>query len=394
MKVNVLHITYGVDSGGVEAAIYNYYAAIDRSSFHFDVLSQMDKGQDVSNDLFANKFKTLGSEVYYIPSKSWNLKECIRQSHKILKGKKYDIVHIHMGHGSLVYVAIAKLCGIKNVVVHSHIAFDAAGWSEKKTTRIMAMLLKFYKTYKAACSKEAAEQAWPGEKVYIMNNAIDVQAYIPNENTRSRVRKSLNLDDSTAICAVARFVESKQHSLLIDIFTEYLTMDKKAKLVLIGNGELEEKIKDKVNQRNLQDKVLFLGSRSDVPQLLQGMDAFVLPSEFEGFGMVYVEAQLAGLPTFAVEGAVPQLVKQSDSFFTVGKNSNPKIWADIISCDIAHKADTEKTIANIKENGLDIGTEAKKLEKFYSDIMQEKGHLSFVDWRRYRPGSKNNGGQS
>ena len=372
MKASILHITYGVDCGGVEAAIFNYYSQIDRSSFHFDVLSQMNKGQDVSNDLFAKKFRDLGSEVYYVPSKSWNLKECIRQSFQILKRKNYDIVHIHMGHGSLVYVVIAKLCGIKRVIVHSHIAFDTTGWTAKKTTRMMAVMLKLFKTYKAACSKEAAEQAWPGEQVYVMNNAIDAQAYIPNEKTRGIVRDSLNLGDSTAICAVARFVESKQHSFLIDIFASYLALDEKAKLVLIGNGELEETIKSKVKLMNLQDKVMFLGPRSDVPQLLQGMDAFVLPSRFEGFGMVYVEAQLAGLPTFAIEGAVPQLVRLSDSFFTIDKESGSEVWANIVSRNIAKKPDIEKLIENVKKNGLDIGTEAQKLEKYYVDIMNEK----------------------
>lgn len=372
MIVNILHITYGVDCGGVEAAIYNYYAQMDRNSFHFDVLSQMDKGEDVSNHLFAKRFRALGSEVYYVPSKSWNLKECIWQSYQILKRKKYDIVHIHMGHGSVVYAAIAKLCGIKRVIVHSHVAFDTTGWAAKKSTRMMAMLLKLFKTHKAACSKEAAEQAWPGEQVYVMNNAIDLQAYIPNEKARIRVRNSLNLGDSTAICAVARFVGSKQHSFLIDIFAEYLAMDETAKLVLIGNGELEETIKTKVSRMKLQDRVLFLGSRPDVPQLLQGMDAFVLPSEFEGFGMVYVEAQLAGLPTFAIEGAVPQSVKLTDSFFSIDKNSGSEVWADIISRNIAKKPNVEEVILNIKKAGLDIGTEAKILEKYYSDIMQEK----------------------
>ena len=83
MKVKILHITYGIDCGGVEAAIYNYYAQTDRCSFQFDVLSQMDNGQDVSNDLFAKKFREFGSEVYDVPSKSWNLIECIRQNYKI-----------------------------------------------------------------------------------------------------------------------------------------------------------------------------------------------------------------------------------------------------------------------------------------------------------------------
>lgn len=372
MNVNILHITYGVDCGGVEAAIYNYYSKLDRTSFHFDVLSQMDKGQNVSNDLFAKKFRDLGSEVYYVPSKSWNLKACIRQSFKIFKRKKYDIVHIHMGHGSLAYVLIAKLCGIKRVIVHSHIAFDTTGWAVKKTTRVMAVLLKFFKTYKAACSREAAMQAWPGEEAYVMNNAIDVQAYIPNKKTRGIVRDELNLGDSTAICAVSRFVESKQHSFLIDIFSAYLALDEKAKLVLIGNGELEETIKNKVKRMNFQDKVLFLGSRPDVPQLLQGMDAFVLPSRFEGFGMVYVEAQLAGLPTFAIEGAVPQSVKLTDCFFTIDKESGAEVWANTISRNIAKKPDTEKLIVNAEKNGLDIGMEAKRLEKYYSDIMQER----------------------
>lgn len=369
-QTRVLHVMYGVNCGGVEATVYNYYRKMNRSKFHFDVVSQKDRNQDVSTDLFAQKFRDLGSNVYYIPSKQDNFCSCMYGFAKILRKTSYDIVHIHMGQGSLPYVVCAKLLGITHIVVHTHIAFDKTGWTVRPTTRIMRWLLKYFNVHKAACSQEAATEAWPNQNVFVLNNAVDGVAYLQDVQKRQAIRKELNIEKDITLCAVARFTESKNHSFLIDIFEEFLTANANAKLVLIGNGELEQTIRQKVNMRNLEQKVLFLGARSDIPELLQAMDVFVLPSQFEGFGIVYIEAQLAGLPTFAIEGAVPNAVNVSDSLKLMPKHATPIQWAEQIRTVLNQPKHSENILSNIKQHGFDINCEAKKLEAFYLDILQ------------------------
>ena len=95
---------------------------------------------------------------------------------------------------------------------------------------------------------------------------------------------------------VGRFNKQKNHTFLIDIFNEAYKENDKLRLVMVGIGPLMNKIKKKVIQLNLSDAVLFLGQRSDVNELMQAMDIFILPSLYEGLPLVGVEAQTSGLP--------------------------------------------------------------------------------------------------
>lgn len=368
-QTRVLHVMYGVNCGGVEATVYNYYRKMNRSKFHFDVVSQKDRNQDVSTDLFAQKFRDLGSNVYYIPSKQDNFCSCMYGFAKILRKTSYDIVHIHMGQGSLPYVVCAKLLGITHIVVHTHIAFDKSGWSTSMTTHIMGLLLRLFRTQKMACSKEAAEEIWAKEQVFVLNNAVDFENYTPNEYKRRELRKTLGIEGNYTLCAVARFVPSKNHMALIDIFAKYTILDPSARLLLVGTGELQQEIEEKVRTLQLTDRVTFMGARKDVPDILQAADAFVLPSIFEGFGIVYLEAQLAGLPTFAVRDAIPDSVCISDGFYLIHPNATSEQWAEKIKMSRKRTVNIQKTIERARNNGFDLNVEARKLEEFYDNII-------------------------
>lgn len=111
-----------------------------------------------------------------------------------------------------------------------------------------------------------------------------------------------------------------------------------------------------------------MGLRTDVPALLQAMDVFVLPSRFEGLGIVYIEAQAAGLKTFATAEVVPQEACISEKLFTyLPRNASAKQWADtILATDISHRENTLKLIQN---NGYDIMIECQKLYRIYIEAL-------------------------
>ena len=116
----------------------------------------------------------------------------------------------------------------------------------------------------------------------------------------------------------------------------------------------------------IQEKVRFLGFRGDANELLQAMDVFVLPSRFEGLGIVYVEAQAAGLKTLATADVVPKEACISEKLFTfVSRDADAKQWADLIlNSDYSCR---ENTCELIKQSGYDIHSEVCKLEKLYSE---------------------------
>ena len=134
--------------------------------------------------------------------------------------------------------------------------------------------------------------------------------------------------------------------------------------MFVGQGELEEAIRRLVQTKGLTDSVLFLGLRTDVPDLMQAMDAFVLPSRFEGLGIVYIEAQAAGLKTFATAEVVPQEACVDESLFTyLPREATAQQWADaMLAADTTQR---ENKLEVIQSHGYDIHQEAEKLRALY-----------------------------
>ena len=130
---------------------------------------------------------------------------------------------------------------------------------------------------------------------HIINNAIQLQHFQYDEEKRKELRDKYNLNNKNVIGHIGRFQPQKNQEFLVEIFSRYLKQDNNAILMLIGQGENEDKVKQRISELGINDKVMLMGVRQDVNELLQAMDVFVLPSLFEGLGMVLIEAQAAGL---------------------------------------------------------------------------------------------------
>ena len=134
------------------------------------------------------------------------------------------------------------------------------------------------------------------DKYYTIYNGVEVEKYLFDFDTRKQYREKLKLDGKFVIGNIGRFSYQKNHNFLIDVFSKLHKKYSDTVLVLIGTGEYETVIKEKVKTLNLWKSVIFLGHRDDVPQLLSAMDCLVMPSRFEGLPVTMVEAQMADLP--------------------------------------------------------------------------------------------------
>ena len=182
-----------------------------------------------------------------------------------------------------------------------------------------------YANLQLACSKEAGEWLFGNTQFIVLNNGIDVSKYVFNQNIREEYRKILGFSDELVLGHVGRFSNQKNHNFLIDIFYEIIKINKKSKLILIGTGELENEIKEKVESLSLKEKVIFLGARADVNKIMQAMDVFILPSLFEGLPVVGVEAQASGLPCI-ISDTVSKDVKITDSVLQISLSLPPEEW--------------------------------------------------------------------
>jgi len=147
---------------------------------------------------------------------------------------------------------------------------------------------------------------------------------------------------------------------LVDVFNEYLKLDNKAVLMLVGQGEGEEAIRQKVADLGMTENVMFMGVRSDVNKLLQAMDIFVLSSHFEGLGMVLIEAQAAGLPCITSKAVVPDVVNITGNVDFVSLDDGAAIWTEAVNNDLKKNIDRTEGAKLLTEAGYDISTETGK----------------------------------
>ncbi len=348
--------------GGVDTMVMNYYRNIDRSKVQFDFI--IDGYYDTPID---DEIRALGGKVYKVEPYVSNMQESMRQYYQIFKENHYSIVHCHMNTLSVFPLFEAWRAGIPVRIAHSH---STAAAGEGKKTLMKYMLRPFAKvfpTHYCACSELAGEWLFNKNfchtgKVHLVKNAIDVDHFSYNENTRNRVREELGINNQFVVGHVGRFMYQKNHSFLIDIFNEVHKQNANSVLLLIGDGPLKEQIQQKADRLGLSDSVLFLGLRRDVPELLQAMDVFVLPSFYEGLPVVGVEAQTAGLPCILSDAMTRETkITKLASFQSLSQP--PEAWArQALSFAEFERAKTDQ---KIEAAGFDIETEAKELENFY-----------------------------
>ena len=282
--------------GGVESVIMNYYRHLDHNKVQFDFICDED-----STRIPYNEIKKLGGRVFLVP-KYQNLPKYLKALEKLFKENQYRIVHSNINTLSVFPLYAAKKAGVPIRISHSHSTSNPKEWKRNLIKNILRPFSKLYATDYFACSELAGRylfgnKAFDQGEVKIIHNAIDIDKFKFDEVARKKLRKELGIKDNTVVIGhVGRFVQQKNHTFLVDVFKEYHKKNPDSKLLLVGSGPLEDKIKKKVEKLGLKDSVLFLGQRDDINKLYSAMDVFCLPSLYEGLPVVGVEAQAAGLP--------------------------------------------------------------------------------------------------
>lgn len=360
--IRVLQIMGIVESGGVEAVIMNYYRHIDKSKVQFDFV--MHKG---SNQNYINEAKSKGAKVYEVTPYTKNIIKFTYEIYKIIKEGNYKIVHSNMNALSGFPLFAAYLAGVKVRILHNH---TTDSMEERLRTLVKRLLRPFAKAFANrywACSKLAGEwmygkKAVESGKVTIINNAIDLDKFAFNQEKRHVLRKELGVESKFVVGHVGRFMKQKNHDYLIDVFAEISNKKENAVLLLIGEGSLMGVIKEKVKSLGLIEKVVFLGARSDVADLYNVMDVFVLPSLYEGFGMVTIEAQVNNVPVI-VSTEVPTEVVISNNIKFIKLTNGIKKWSESI---VRLEVREHHKLQDISiKNRFDIGVESKILEERY-----------------------------
>ena len=365
--IRILHSVSNMDRAGIETMLMNYYRNIDRDKVQFDFIVNKSKPGDYDEEILSlggRIFKSPGLSPIKYPAYLKFVDEIVKNNPSI------KVIHAHNEAMGLYALKGAQKAGVPVRIAHAHntkIIRDYK-WPLKIFCK---QFLPYAATDYFSCGRDAGiyyfgKKRWES-KGRIINNAIDLDKFKFNEEKRGKIRKEFDLDDKLVIGHIGRFNLQKNHTRLLEIFSAVSKKSDKAVLVLIGEGELEQEMKIKAESLKIQDKVRFLGLRSNVNEWYQAMDLFIMPSLFEGLPVVGIEAQAAGLPCI-FSSAVTDEIMLLDTTKRISLEDSDEVWSDNIIK--ALKAPVNRVFGEevIRKAGYDIKTEAKKLQDLYCEM--------------------------
>ena len=316
--------------GGVEAFIMNVYRNIDRSKVQFDFLESHNEGKLAYED----EILAMGGRIYRV---MYSQRESLTKSHSELlrffrEHPEFAGIHVNANYPYAYPLKVAKEAGIPLRILHSHNAGSGAQFGPQPSG--VKALIKTYRdcvvhkqintvpTHYFACSQQAADYMFPGKS-------------------------------------------QKNPLFLLEIFAEYAHMEANTKLMLVGIGELEQQMHKKVEELGIADKVMFLGARTDMPDLYQAMDLFLLPSLFEGLALVYMEAQCSGLPCLVSKEAMAFEAAVTPLMHTCSIQEKAHVWAK--QCRSLLDEDEQRSDCSgaVRNAGFDVQDIAEGLQQFY-----------------------------
>ena len=365
--VRVLQVGMTRNWGGLETYLIQQFRHLDPARVHYDFVNITGE-YDIC---FQQEILAAGREVYSVCSRHHDPARHYAQWYRLLQHHAGEYGAVVLNANSLEYVyplVIAKRFGIPRRVIHSHNAgYDhPIGRARRALIAMNRRLLRASATDYLACSTEAGQWMFgAGTSYRVVHNAIDMAAYRPDPVRRAAMRQELGLGDALVLGHVGRFSYQKNHDYLLDIFAAVQRERPDAILLLIGGSVEDTSFLDAAHEKaerlGLAGRVRFLGLRDDVPALMQAMDAFLLPSHFEGLPLVGIEAQAAGLPCFVSDVVSRELaITDLMHFLPLGDAS---AWtAPILAAAGRPRRDTA---AELRRAGYDIEAETRKMEEFF-----------------------------
>ncbi len=360
--IRVLQIVTQMNRAGLESRLMDIYRNIDRNRVQFDFYTCCKEP-----GFFDDEIKTMGGKVYY--NAPLDLKGIHRISNRfklfLLDHREYKIVHCHLNQWCGVVLKGAEQANVPVRIAHSRTSLQK--FTVKNCIKNLVKLsTNRYATHYFAVSRKAGEWLFgkrmlDSGKVEVWPNAIDCKKFIFNPQKRGKMRETLGLGNDLTLIHVGNLRPEKNHAFLFQIFKRVLEEQSSAKLVLIGRDMMDGAIQSLAREIGIDQSVQFLGSRSDVPELLQAGDVFVFPSLYEGFPGAVLEAEAAGLPC-VISDSITDEVCITDNVKQLPLGDIRPWVEEIMKMVQYQRKDTTGQLCSV---GYDITNLAKNLVDFY-----------------------------
>jgi glycosyltransferase involved in cell wall biosynthesis len=372
-SVRILHVVGGMVRGGVETWLMQILRNIDRDRLHMDFLVHTD--QPCAYD---DEVRTLGSQILPCLEPSQlllyrtNFKKILREY------GPYDIIHSHVHHFSGYILYLAKNAGIPIRIAHSHLDSSPlevkAGLHRRLYLTFTKGLIARYANIGLGCSHTANADLFgrdwmtkPNRRLFYCG--IDMKPFRESIDALS-VRTELGIPGNALVIGhVGRFQKQKNHRFVIEVFAEVVRREPQAYLLLVGEGPMRPNIEQQVLHMGLEKRVIFTGSRSDIPRLMRGaMNVFLLPSISEGLPIVGIEAQAAGLPLIVSDVITDEFHKIKPLVHQLSLSESASVWADTVLAvqNTAVKINQADSLAVMENSEFNIAYSMKELVRIYT----------------------------
>lgn len=362
-------LTYGLSGttvGGISLYLLQMKQFMD-DGIVFDYVVETDEC------IFKDEIENSGGEIYHIADKSALPLKNIRDNYELLKRLRdtHEVAYFNLE--SLTWIEPIRMAlkfGYR-VCVHAHMSdFVVDDAVHHAIHSLNKRRLSHINVTRMTCSDKARNfMFFPGNSVIMVHNAIDIDRFRFDRSIRSRVRTDLKIkDDEKVIGFVGRLRKQKNPLFLVDILhaiTEECDCD--VKMIILGEGELGERLRERIEEYSLSDKTIILGNKPNVNEYYQAMDVLVMPSFHEGLPFTAVEAQAAGLHCVVSDRITRETnITGNVSFLQI---NDACLWGKRISEILSTEYDRSQNSALMEQTPFNIKTEVWKLEQLLCRVL-------------------------
>lgn len=364
----ILHVTGSMNRAGAETMIMNLYRVIDRNRLQFDFLYFTQDKCDYDDEIVK-----LGGKIYRI-TESNPIRRMLATKRFLQKNPQWQIIHGHTLFSNAFHVWAAKMANVPYRIAHSHNTSDQSNsgliatiyqnWSRRK--------MKKYTTHYISCGMAASKFLFPKQKeVLVLPNSIDTTYFAEiGEREKDYLNKEFHINDSfLKIIQVGRLQTVKNHVFSLKIAEKLKENNIPFKMFFLGQGQLQEEIKQIIKEKNLLDEVLLLGLRSDIPQIMAGADVMLMPSLHEGFPVVLVEAQSVGIPSLVSNTVSSEVDLDVGLVAFESLEACLENWIEkLFILKNKKKIKRSERLNKLAEKGFDIHTSVQILSELYKSM--------------------------
>ncbi|MCQ5253498.1 glycosyltransferase [Bariatricus massiliensis] len=374
LNVNV----YNFGIRGLSTIVYNLGMKLERQQYIFDYCGWKPIPKSIYTESILNNEGRIFNFISNKNNKILVWFQRARYLKRIIKENKYKFVHIHAdrAQNAIIFAFVAKLVGVERIIIHSH----SSGIDNKKQHRkifyhnISKLFFPFVATDYLACSEKAAKWMYPKKIIRnntfeIINNGIEISEYCFEDSTRIKVRRALGWEDKYILAHIGHFSYQKNHEFLIKVFAAVFKRNKDARLLMIGQGELEKEVACQIEQLGLENHIKHITSTNEVSNYMKAMDVFLLPSRFEGLPLVAVEAQASGAQC-VLSDKISAQAKLTDlvQYCPIDKGVEP--WVEAIEHVDKIEYDRKSYAEKVDKKGYSIEASAQRLREIYSKTVK------------------------